>query len=239
MNKSLYLSLFTAVLATSTQGYAFDIKQGHILAEVGAFRSAQGQTQTINISGLIGDRFWARDRHDANALLGLAYMINGYTRDKLSIDFGLNAFYLDNTRVSGVIFQKLLFENLAYSYEVSHLPVYANAKATIKSNSDKYAVTVDAGIGPNFINTHSYRDWSLNGVTSADNAFIGHGNTVFSAMAGVGIQVNQFFGKWPFEVGYRFFYLGKGSFRPRTDLILDSLGTGTNYAQAVIATVRF
>ncbi|TAL60985.1 MAG: hypothetical protein EPN84_08695 [Legionella sp.] len=223
----------------SMQVQAFGVKAGHPLFELGMYRAAAGQTQDVALAGLLGDRFIARDRHDTNALVGAGYLLSGPERARVSIEYGINLFYLDQTRVTGFIQQELMFTNLAYSYQVTHFPVYAMAKALVKSPCEKIDFTVDAGIGPNFMNIHAYKEHALNDMTLPNNAFNGRSLTQLSEMVGVGLQINNFFGKVPFEVGYRFYNLGKGSLRPRTDQILNNLSTGNITAQALIATVRF
>lgn len=230
-------SLFALIL-TATQVSSLNIKQGHFLLEVGAFNATQGKTQKINIQDLIGDRFNVTNRHDGHALFGLGYLVDGYKQDSFGIDYGINLFYLDKTRVSGTIDQELLFTNLAYSYGVSHLPVYATAKAHINTNSEKLAVTLDAGIGPNFMKTNDYSDWSIDGgVTLPDHAFLSNSQVTLSAMAGIGLKLTNSLNQASLECGYRFFYLGEGDFNPRTNQILNDLKTGNNYANAILCSV--
>lgn len=233
---------FTVVLSIvfyliGAEAFSIDLKQGHLLFEAGIYNSTQGQNQDVLINGLLGDRFNVSDRHDSNAVFGLGYLIDGMQRDRFNLDYGLNVFYLANTAVKGTIDQEFAFTNLAYSYEVSHLPVYAMAKATVKTNSERFAVTLDAGIGPNFLDTSHYRDWSLDGMTLPDYAFSGRSEVTFSAMAGIGLKLMNLPGQAPLECGYRFFYLGEGSFNRQTNQLLTSLNTGTNYAQALLCTV--
>lgn len=242
MNSNRVVTSFRTFLAvvlflTATAATSLNLKEGHYLFEVGAYSSTQSKTKTIYIQGLIGDRYNTTDQHDSNALFGLGYFIDGFDRDKFGVDYGVNAFYLAKTKLSGTIDQEFIFTNLAYSYNVSHLPIYATAKAHLKTNSNKFIITLDAGIGPNFIETSDYRDWSLDGVTLPDNAFSGRSNVVFSAMAGVGLKLTNLGTQAPIECGYRFFYLGEGSFNKRTNQILNTLTTGPGYAQALICTV--
>jgi len=238
MNNSLKSILFVNLFLAATQASSMDLKQGHFLFEAGGYKGTSGKNQNIYIQDLLGDRFNVTDHHHTNGLFGLGYLIDGSEMGRLGIDFGLNAFYFLSTEVSGTITQEFLFTNLAYHYKVSHLPVYATAKAHINTNANNYVFTIDAGIGPNVIKTSSYRDWSIdNGVTLPDRAFSGRYTTAFSAMTGVGLKVNDVFGHLPLECGYRFFYLGKGHFNARTDQIQNNLNTGNNYANALLCTV--
>jgi len=140
--------------------------------------------------------------------------------------------------VSGVIVQEQLFTNLAYQYNISHLPVYAAAKASINTKKENLDVIIDAGIGPNFVSARQFEDRSLDGgFTLPNHAFTGKTRVAFSAMGGVGLRINQAFGQYPVELGYRFFYLGDSKLTPRTNQILNNLKTGTNTAQALVITV--
>lgn len=226
-----------ALILSATQVFTASMNPGHFLFELGGYNSTQGREQDIAIEGLIGDRFTLTDRHDVNALFGLGYFLNGMKQNQLQMDLGVNAFYLARTEVSGTIVQEQLFTNLGYSYEARHIPVYAAAKATLTSNTAPAALTLDAGIGPNFIRTSNYNDWSLDGMTLPDNAFLGHSKITISAMAGIGLKLLPPTGKMPLECGYRFFYLGQGHLVPRSDQIHNTLQTGTNYANALLCTV--
>jgi hypothetical protein len=219
-----------------TETSAYQIS-GHLLLEGGGYYSTAGQSQQVNITGLIGDRFNVTNQHDTNTIFGVGYLVDGPRNARFGIDYGINAFYLAKTKVSGTITQELKFTNLAYNYYVSHLPVYLVAKGHANTNCNHLVVTVDAGVGPNFMNTSQYADSSLDGITLPDNAYTGNfSTTVLSAMAGIGLKfdgIEQF----PIELGYRFFYLGSGYFNPRTGEILNQLKTGNITAQAIILTV--
>lgn len=227
-----------ALLLSTNQVFSFDLKQGNWLLEAGVFDSTQGKAQTVNIQGLIGDRYTVIDRHDHNGLFGLGYLLEGMEKGSFGIDYGINAFYFAKTSVSGDIIQEHLFTNLAYDYDVSRVPVYAIAKAHINNQNANYAITMDLGIGPNFITTTHFEDRSLDsGTTLQDNAYSGHTNVAFSAVTGIGLKMNNAFGKNHLECGYRFFYLGQGDFKRRTDQLLTILQTGHNYAHALMCTV--
>jgi len=232
----LRITISAALALASTQVYSYQLN-GHFLLEGGGYSSTQGQSQQVDISGLIGDRFNVTNRHDTNTVFGVGYLVEGLKTGRFGIDYGINAFYLAKTKVSGTITQELVFTNLAYDYYVSHLPVYLFAKAYVNTNYSNLALTVDAGVGPNFMNTNLYNDTSLDGITLPDNAYIGNfSTTVFSAMAGIGLKFNVM-NQLPVEIGYRYFYLGEGYFNPRTSAILNKLQTGNNSAQALIITI--
>lgn len=219
--------------------HSFSLKEGSFALEAGVFSAYEGKNQNISIQGLIGDQFTVTSKNNGNALIGLGYFFEGYKQDRFTLDYGVNAFYLANTKVSGTIYQELLFENLAYVYEVSHIPLYAEAKANIKTNYERLAVTLNAGIGPNFIQTSNYTDSSLDGgITQPDNAFTSHSSVAFSATAGIGLKfVPKGIISTPLECGYRFFFLGQGHLNGRSDQILDDLQTGNSYAHALVCSV--
>ena len=238
------LTIGVLLLAT-TQAFSFDSKQflshdvwmGHKVVQLGGYWTQQGASQNINIEGLIGDRFTVTNPRSSNGLVGLGYYLDGQYYDSFKMAYGVNAFYLGPTRVKGQVIQEQLFTNLSYAYNVTHLPVFAAAKATVDLHSPIYALTLDAGIGPNFIKTGNFHENSLDGITLPDHPFSGHTTTTFAAMAGVGFKLNHVFGQAPLECGYRFFYLGQGNFVKNTNQLLDTLNTGNNYGNAVLCSL--
>lgn len=115
--------------------------------------------------------------------------------------------------------------------------MYAAAKAVIQTPSPHFAITVDAGIGPNFMLTTDVKENSLDGITLPGQMFTGRTTTTFSAMAGAGVKLNNAFGKMPLECGYRFFYLGQGNFNKTSNQVLNTLNTGKNYANALMCAI--
>jgi hypothetical protein len=216
----------------------FNPKHANISFQVGAFDTTQGNSQNIGIVDLIGDHFTVSHSHAQNVLVGVGYYVDGIQQSRMNWMFGLNAFYLPHTDVRGNVIQEQLFTNLSYRYSMSNFPVYVAAKTFITNPSDKYNVTLDVGIGPNFIRTSEFREYSLDGgVTIPDNAFSGQTRAVFSATLGIGVKFNHVFGRVPLEVGYRFFYLGQGSFDKRSSQFTNTLNTGSNYANALVLAV--
>ena len=224
------------LLFACSQTFAYTIPRGHILFEGGGYYSTQGQSQDVGIATLIGDTFTVTNRNDWGSIFGVGYVFEGPQWGRVSFDYGVNIFYLAKTKVSGTITQEHLFTNLAFNYYVDHMPLYAVVKALVRTNCDKLSVTVDAGVGPNFMETTQYTDMPLNSFTLPENAFRGHSNVVFSAMAGIGVRYNVM-NTVPVEIGYRFFYLGQGYLNQNNTAVLNQLHTGTNYAQAVVMTV--
>ena len=223
-------------LSTSSQSinwHKLHLKRAHFAFELGGFFSFQGADQDIGIQGLAGDQYTVTDNQSSNGLVGVGYFLKGLDKPRYTIDYGLEAFFGRGT-VYGTIIQEHVFTNLAYSYNIDNFPLYAAVKGLFKTKKDRYGVILNAGIGPNFMKVYTPQESSLGNDTIPDYAFLGKTNTVFTAMAGLGFRINQVFGPAPLECGYRFFYLGQGQFKPRTNQLLNSLKTGQSYAHAVM-----
>ena len=216
-------------------------KHPRLSLEVGGFLAHEGTNQFINITGLIGDNFSVTNNNKGNFLIGLGYYIDGHDTKYAEIKYGINAFYLARTQVSGLVTQETLFTNLSYNYYITNWPIYFAAKAIVKnSRSDKYNFIVDAGIGPNITQTSKFNEAALPGSNSIpDSIFAGQTNTVFSAMAGLGLRWNNFFGKKPLTCGYRFLYLGESKLKTVNSQVLTSFKTGQNYANALLCGITF
>lgn len=242
------LACFSTQLALANQATSNNISSNfslfnpaatHFVLQGGGFWASQGESQDIAIDGLIGDRFTVTNRHDQNLLVGLGFFVDGFSNCYTSTMFGLNAFYLAKTFVKGDIIQEHEFTNLDYRYSVTNYPIYVAAKTLINTNSDQYNITFDLGVGPNFIKTGKVKESSLdNGITIPDKAFSGKTNVAFSATAGIGVKFNNVLGCVPVEIGYRFFYLGKGEFKKQTDELLSTLKTGNIYANALVVSIN-
>ena len=204
---------------------------------MGFFASNPGQAQHINIQGLIGDQYTVTSSRTDSALIGAGYYVPGLNKDRFKLSYGINGFYFGKSSVNGTIIQENLFTNLSYQYNIQHVPVYLAAKAKIKTSNEKYAVILDAGLGPNFMRVKHYNETSLDGITLPDNAFSSRSNVVFSATAGLGLRLNNAFGQVPLECGYRFFYLGQGNFNSKSNQLMNTLTTGESYANALICSV--
>lgn len=233
------LTSLSLLLGTST-AFPINFKQGHPVIQLGGFVSSAGKAQHINIQNLIGDDFSVTSGSDLNGLVGLGYLIDTPESGLFKMSYGINAFYLAKTAVSGNVTKEQQFTNLSYNYNVSHVPVFAVAKSTINLHSDRYALTVEAGLGPNFITTRNFQENSLDGgITIPDNVFSGKTTTTLGATIGIGMKVNNVFGTTPLECGYHFFYLGRGNFNSLTNQLLNTLTTWNNYANAMVCSVTF
>ena len=237
----IYLALLsnTSVIAAPSilSTLPTKLQQGHATLQLGGYWSNQGQKQHININTLIGDEFTVTNNGGSNGLVGLGYFIDGAEKQSFNMSYGLNMFYLAKTSVSGNVIQENLFTNLAYQYNLTHYPLYAIAKSTWNTPIPKYNVTIDAGIGPNFMRADGFKERSLDKVTVPDRIFASNTSTTFSATVGLGVKVNQFFGPAPLECGYRFYYLGNGSFNVANNQVLNNLSTGESYANAIMCAI--
>jgi hypothetical protein len=214
-------------------------KHGHIEFKVGGYWNNQGKSQHIDIQGLIGDDFTVNHSRDSNVLVGLGYFIDSQDLGFTKLRYGITGFFLPKTYVSGVVVQENLFSNLSFQYHTTSYPIYFGAKANIPSSISSMTLTMDAGIGPNFMHTGGFEERSLDGdITLPDSIFSGRTTTTFSATIGLGIQIEKVLGDIPLECGYRFFYLGQGHFNRNTDQVINTLQTGSVYANALLCTVH-
>ena len=216
-----------------------DLKHGHVVVQAGGFIASQGMSQDINIQGAIGNQydFSNKSSGSGNGLVGLGYYVNGFTKERYALSYGINAFYLANTAVSGNITQEHTFTNLSYQYNIQHIPVYLDAKTLINTNNDKYKVTLDAGLGPNFMQTSHYNETQLTSYSLPDAAFGHYNNVAFTATLGIGLRFTNLFKKVPLECGYRFFYLGQGQLAANTNQLLNTLKTGNTFANALLCSI--
>ena len=237
----LFVGWLNAPLAFSNPNFLSNLpsslKHGHAIIQLGGYWSIQGQAQHINLQDLVGDEFTITNHKGSNGLVGWGYFVDGQEKERFNMVYGINAFYLAKTAVTGNVIQENLFTNLSYQYNVTHYPVYAVAKAIIKAKSAKHALTLDVGIGPNFMRTSGFNESPLDGITIPDNIFSSRTTTTFTATIGAGFRFNQVFGELPLECGYRLFYLGQGHFNKQTSQVVNTLNTGPNYANAVMCSI--
>lgn len=209
-----------------------------IVLQAGGFNATQGDAQSIPIDGLMGNRYSVTQHNDQNFLLGIGYYINGWKNNCIQLLYGLNAYYLAETKVKGKVIQEYIFTNLSYQYSITNYPIYLATKAIIKTNINKFNITVDLGLGPNIIQTTDFKESSLDGgITIPDKAFSGETKVVLSGTAGFGLQFTDAFKGAAIEIGYRFFYLGEGKLHARSEQIQENLTTGHSYANALILSI--
>lgn len=217
--------------------YTKPYRYGSFVAHVGAYKGHAGKEQHINIQGLVGSDFSVTDHGNVNWLAGLGYFFNVDRNEYVRVDFGLDAFYLAKTQVKGKVTQESAFTNLSYEYSVKHLPIYGAVKTLFYTGSPYVNFVLDVGAGVNFLRAYNFNEKSLNGTTIPDNFFSSKTKTNFSASAGLGIRINNFFRRLPLECGYRFFYLGKGELTTTTEQVLNNLHTGNTYANAAVCSI--
>ncbi|NCT56903.1 MAG: hypothetical protein GW760_04205 [Legionella sp.] len=234
-------SLLYALLGLYCQNVmSMSVHDGHLVLQAGGFWSDAGREQLIEMNGIIGDRLTVSNSDKSNGLFGVGYFLDAETNDKYRLSYGLNAFFLGKTSIGGSVFQENEFENLTYAYNITNFPLYAVVKSNINLPSVKPHLVVDAGIGPNFMRTTSFREQNIPGggaVSIPNDFFANKTNTVFSATAGASLSFDHVFGDAPLECGYRFFYLGQGSFNVTNDQVHNTLKTGTVYANAVMCSI--
>lgn len=226
------------LLASSVQALSSVLPYGQLVIQGGASFSKPGTAQHININTLVGDQYTLSNSNQSTGLFGLSYLIAGPNIANALMSYGVSGFYFPKVVASGEIIQEHLFANLGYSYGIKQVPIYATAKSVVMNQSKQLGLTIDTGIGANFNKTTTVESWAINDSNAVpDRVFSGRSNTAFSAMAGVGFRLNNILGSIPLDCGYRYFYLGKGSFYKRSNEWLNTLSTGDNYAQTIICSV--
>lgn len=208
----------------------------HLILELGGFYGTQGKAQEINIVSLVGNRYTVKSRHSGNGLVGFGLLLDGPKLSRFDLSYGANVFFLGTTSTKGYIVQEHRDTNLSYTYRIQNIPLYFMAKGITETGQEQFKFVLDAGIGPNFIQTSDYNEVALTSFTVPDNGFKGQSSAAFSATVGVGFRYSTL-SKAPLECGYRFFYLGQGEVARNNELLLNSLRTGNNYANALICSV--
>jgi len=242
--RGLALILFSSMSATASfadgqpaKNFFFDYTKGHLLLEFGGFYATQGKAQDIQIESLIGNRYTVKSRSQGNGLVGVGYFLDGPERDRFKFSYGANVFFFGRTSVKGYIIEEHLDTNLSYTYKTRNIPLMFMAKSIVQTPSDKINLAIDVGIGPSFIEASHYNEIPLTTFTVPDHGFSDHNTTAFAATVGAGLRFNNVANKIPLECGYRFFYLGQGQFAKNNDLIINTLKTGNNYANAILCAV--
>ena len=240
INKAILVMMTTimTLCTNTTSAWSYDIKHelthGHGTLQLGGYWGIINNAEHINISGLIGDDFDGSNGNRGSGVVGVGYYVSGPDIQKVNMSYGINWFFLGKTSVGGTVTQENLFTNLAYGYNVTNYPLYVMAKSTFQTPSPNHNLTLDLGIGPNFMTTGNFQEQSLGADTIPDQIFTGTTTTTFAATVGVGVKFKQFFGKVPLECGYRFFYLGTGNFNALNNQVVNNLNTGPVYANAVM-----
>ncbi len=210
---------------------------GEPVLQLGWFTAKQGKSQHIGIEGLIGDDFSVHKSSAQNLLVGVGYYFDWLDTPRMSIQCGINAFYLAPTKVKGDVTQEGLFTNLSYHYSRTNYPIYFAAKALIPCSAH-YDIAINLGIGPNIINARSFKEKSLDGGVTIPDAHLFSGKNVvaFSATAGLGWRINNI-GNHSLEIDYQFFYLGQGKLKKVNSQLKNTLRTGNSYAHALFFSI--
>ena len=235
----VFLSAFTMTSSfAGSMGEVNRFFKGHFLVELGGYSAVQGKAQHISLQqNLVGNAYTVTTRNQGSGVVGLGYLLDGPDIKGFPFSYGINAFFLGQTSVSGYIVEEEDATNLAYRYRLQSIPVFFEAKTIVKTKSDKFKLAFDAGIGPNFMSASRYREMTLTPYTLPDTAFSDRNNVNFAVTAGASVRVHDAPGQLPIECGYRFFYLGQGSFTINNSQALNAIKTGDNYANALICTV--
>ncbi|WP_133130753.1 hypothetical protein [Legionella yabuuchiae] len=236
--KQLFKLLLLGLLTLSgLSTYAFHLPQGQLNLSLGGADVHQGQEQLVNISNTFGNIYTISQQKDTVFLAGAGYFFDVFSRQPMDVSLGASIYYLSSATVNGLIYLERTFPNLGYQYKTTNIPLYAHAKGVWKGQDERVALVVDAGIGPNFIKTHDYQEHSIDGgVTIPNQTFSGDTQVEFSAMAGIGLRLNQVWNNTALEVGYKYFYLNEGELNPRPQ-VLNHLNTGNANAHALVFTI--
>ncbi len=226
---------------THTESAIHSLKDGQMTIQLGGYWRSPGSEQFIHIQDLISDRLTVTNGTDFNGLFGVGYFLNGKDYGQLHTQFGLNWFFLPRTEVSGTVLQENSFSNFSYSYNLIQYPLYVVGKSMIDTPLQGHHVTLDVGLGPNFMKATRFSETALTqtlAFTPVPGQLFSDKTTVnFSVTAGAGIRFDHVFGDAPLECGYRFFYLGQGQFNIANNQVINTLKTGQIYANAAICSI--
>ncbi|MDX2347162.1 MAG: hypothetical protein QNK11_09860 [Legionella sp.] len=235
--KKFIIAILLSLLPILSQAAPPPVKE-YLTLQLGGYFGTQGKSQHITMQEIIGDTFNIKKSTQFNGTVGLGYFFVDPTVRSFEMNYGINLFFLPKTSAYGQIVQEDLFANLSYQYSVTHYPMYFIAKSIFQPLANEYALTLDAGVGPNFTKAAYFEEASLDsGITIPQRTFLSRSDTTFAATAGIGIKKENVFGHAPLECGYRFMYLGKNYLTPSGSQILSKLYTGTMYANAILCAI--
>lgn len=231
------LKLFLSIFIFWTHSIFANV-YGETDVQIGAFIASQGKSQHINIESLVGDDFNVTEASDYNFLVGFGYYFKGLSLPKLSLLYGLNAFYLAPTKVKGDVTQENLYTNLSYQYTITNCPVYAASKLAVHL-TNCFDLLFDLGLGLNVISTSSFKESSLDGGRTIPDSYLfaGAHTTVFSVFAGTSWKIHTPLKHLSFEIAYRFFYLGEGKLKNMNPQLLSTFKTGNSYANSILLSI--
>ena len=198
----------------------------------GVYLGTQGTGQHVAIDGLVGDYYSVTNPTVNGGIVGLSYYINSLALDnsEYELQYSISSFFLSSTNVGGYVTQENIVTNLKYQYNLSNIAGYLGVKLRKLNEDSRFNGAFDLGLGFNRIEASKFYETSLTSYTLPDYFFTFAHSYEFSVMTGLGLRLENAFGKNPWECGYRFFYLGQGQLDPINTLISKGLKTGHNYA---------
>ena len=198
----------------------------------GGYRGTQGTGQHVAINGLVGDYYSVTNPNVSGGIVGLSYYIKSLALDNpdYELQYSISSFFLSSGTVVGYITQENIVTNLKYQYQLSNIPGYLGVKLTKLNEDSRINIAFDLGVGANRVSTSLFYDTRLTAYSFPDFFFTGASNYTFSITTGLGLRLENAFGKNPLECGYRFFYLGQGQLDSTNTLVSNGLKTGNNYA---------
>lgn len=254
------IKLSIVALSLSNQSYAgnflsrginkYGLFSGYPTIEVGGMVSDQGHSQSIRISGLMGDRYTVKDGVDSNAIFGISYFLDyqnkiSIYKSPLDLSYGISAYYLFPTKVQGKISQEHMFENFKYEYKTRNFPVYLAAKITSKPLllKNNFATTFNLGIGPSFTKFSRYNEKPNGSMNIPNQLFTSNNDVVFSFIAGLGLKSNNLLkngvANIPVECGYKFFFFSESHLKKNNLAVLDTLKSGNSIVHALTCGMQF
>ncbi|MDF1646201.1 MAG: hypothetical protein P1U61_04350 [Legionellaceae bacterium] len=208
------------------------------LLHIGGFISHQGMDQHININGAVGNEYNATKKNSGNVIVGVGLLRPAVSYKAVDVEYGVQLYYLPSTTTGGNIEIENVLPNLSYKYATSFLPLYANLKLNIDTQMEKTKLTVDFGIGPDFMTFSSYHEKPLTNSTIPNSFFSRTTSTQFATLFGVGLKSDKYLNNSSLELAYRFFYLGGMDVSPNNNQVLTNFKTGPIYANAITLSVR-
>lgn len=197
-----------------------------------------GKSQDVRLQTLPDARFTINQRnHNDNGIFGLGLSRRVMENENANFSFGLLAFYLFQTSVTGNIYQAKVINNLGYRYTVENLPIYFHGKTQFTLDKTPTPLYLDVGLGGNFMSIGHYQEWPTLPQVRPDLAYNSNLNITFSVTIGAGLTFMNAFGSAPLSCGYRFFYLGSGELSIRNSQYATPLSTGASFSNAVICSV--
>lgn len=224
--------------AMSLESIKKNIQSGQLSLQFGGYWRTQASPQFIRINGIIGDQFTVNQGNHSNGLFGVGYFLNGEDHHLFQFSYGISAYYLPKTSITGTVIQEENYPNLTYGYAVTQYPLYAMLQSKTKLPQTSIHSVFNIGIGPNFMTTSHFNEQANTESTLPDQIFSGKTTTTFSVTAGAGLELPNVFHQLPLICGYQFYYLGQGQLSTTNNQVQNTLKSGVLYANAVICGIK-